>query len=179
MATAPKPVPKAVPKAAPAADSKEHAPAATTSKKKLWIMILGGVLLASAGGGAAWFFLGRAAPADSAKSVKHEPAKPPVFVVMDSFTVNLQPEAGDQFLQVGMTLQVADQAQVDLIKLYMPLVRSRLLLLLSSKKASEISSVEGKKNLSDEIITQLKLPFSPGTEPQKVSGVFFTSFVIQ
>jgi flagellar FliL protein len=76
-------------------------------------------------------------------------------------------------------LQVADQSQVDLIKLYMPQVRSRLLLLLSSKKASEISTPEGKKKLSDEIMEQVKQPFKLGAAPQNVTNVFFTSFVIQ
>ncbi len=109
-----------------------------------------------------------------------EAPKPPVFIVVEPFTVNLTPgEVGDQYLQVALTLQVADQAQVDRIKLYMPQVRSRVLMLLSSKKASEISSVEGKKKLSDDIIAQINLPFTPQSEPQAVSDVFFTSFVIQ
>ena len=100
--------------------------------------------------------------------------------MIDPFTVNLTPgEGGDQYLQVALTLQVADQAQVDRLKLYMPQVRSRILLLLSSKKASEISSVEGKKKLSAEIIAQINLPFTPQSERQSVSDVFFTSFVIQ
>ena len=98
---------------------------------------------------------------------------------MEPFTVNLLHETGEQYLQVALTIQVADQLQVDLIKLYMPIVRSRLLLLLSNKKASEILTEEGKRKLADEIVVQLKLPFAPNTEPQKVSSVFFTSFVIQ
>jgi flagellar FliL protein len=61
----------------------------------------------------------------------------------------------------------------------MPLVRSRLLLLLSSKKASELSTVEGKKKLADEIIAQVKQPFTPQGGSTAISGVFFTSFVIQ
>ena len=98
---------------------------------------------------------------------------------MEPFTVNLQQEGSDQFLQISMTIQVSDEKQVEEIKLYMPQVRSRILLLLSGKKASEVNTAEGKKKLADEIIAQIKQPFVAGGKPQDVSNVFFTSFVIQ
>lgn len=173
MATAPKSAPKVVPidEGAPAAPKK--------SKKKLFAM-LGAILFAlAAGGGAAWYFLGGKPAAEGETHAKHEPPKPPVFLQMEQFTVNLQPEVGEQYLQIAFTLQVANQEQVELIKLYMPLVRSRLLLLLSSKKASELSTADGKKKLQDEIIAAIKQPFGQNMPPQEVSGVFFTSFVIQ
>lgn len=174
MATAPKSVPKIVPaaEAAPAAAPKK-------SKKKLFILLGVGLLVLGGGGGAAWYFLGHEAPHGGAAPVKVQPSKPPVFLNLESFTVNLQPETGEQFLQIAFTVQVVDQAQVDLMKLYMPQVRSRLLLLLSGKKPSEISTVEGKKKLADEILASLRQPFSPNAPPQTVSNVFFTSFVIQ
>lgn len=182
MATsAPKSVPKAVPKAAPAAEETAAAPPAKKSWKKLWLMIIGLLILAGGGGGgAAWYFMGQnQSGTDAPKAVKREPPKPPVFVVMEPFTVNLMHETGEQYLQVALTVQVEDQVQVELIKLYMPIVRSRLLLLLSSKKASEILGEEGKKKLAAEIVAQMKLPFVPNTDPQKINSVFFTSFVIQ
>ncbi len=177
--TAPKSVPKAVQKAPP--EEAAPTPVIKKSRKKLWLIILLTLLLAGGGGGgAAWYFMNReAASADAPKATKHEPVKPPVFVVMEPFTVNLMHENGEQYLQVALTVQVADQLTVDLIKLYMPIVRSRLLLLLSSKKASEILPESGKRKLADEIVAQLKLPFTPNGEPQKVSSVFFTSFVVQ
>jgi flagellar FliL protein len=177
MATAPKAAPKAASKVVPI-DENVEAPAQKKSSKKLFVMIALLLLVLGIGGGSAWYFLGSSG--EPAAPAKQEPPKPPVFLPMDQFTVNLQSDSGtDQFLQVAFTLQVADQEQVELIKTYMPLVRSRLLLLLSSKKASEISGVEGKKKLSEEIIAQVKQPFLPQGAPQAVTGVFFTSFVIQ
>jgi flagellar FliL protein len=61
----------------------------------------------------------------------------------------------------------------------MPHVRSRMLLLLSAKKASEILSVEGKNKLSEEILGIFKKPFTPQGPTIKVSNVLFTSFVVQ
>ena len=173
MATAPKTAPKVVP-----IDEGAAAAAPKKSKKKLFAMIGAALIALAAGGGGAWYFLGGSSDGAEA-NVKHEPPKPPVFLQMEQFTVNLQPEVGEQYLQVAFTMQVASQEQVELIKLYMPLVRSRLLMLLSSKKASELSTPDGKKKLQDEITAAVKQPFGPNMEPQSISGVFFTSFVIQ
>ena len=141
-------------------------------------MIVAAVVACAATGGIV-FFLTKGS-SQAAAPVKHSAkVEIPVFVAIEPFTVNLQPENGDQYLQTALTLQVGGQAQVDLIKLNMPQVRSRLLFLLSSKKASEISSAEGKKKLSEEIIEQIKIPFVDKGAPQDVTGVFFTSFIIQ
>ena len=176
MATSgPKSVPKSVPKAS--AEVEEEAPVVKKSRKKLVIILLAVILLAGGGAGA-WYFMGQKAPAGE-QHVKAEPAKPPVFLVMDPFTVNLQSDGTDQFLQASFTLQVGSPEQVDLLKLYMPQVRSRLLLLLSSKKATEINTAEGKKQLNADIIASIKQPFTPGAKPQEINDVFITSFVIQ
>jgi len=175
MATSsPRSAPRAVPK--PAAEA-APAEAPRKSRTMLYVLLLVSLVAVLGIAFAAWAYFRPAAKPDA--PVREAP-KPPVFIVVEPFTVNLMPsDTGEQYLQVALTLQVADQAQVDRIKLYMPQVRSRLLMLLSSKKASEISSVEGKKKLSEEIIAQVAQPFLPDGDPQQVSDVFFTSFVIQ
>ncbi|MES2037583.1 MAG: flagellar basal body-associated protein FliL [Pseudomonadota bacterium] len=166
---------KAPAKAAEASD----APAAGKSKKKLLIIIAAVVFLLVAVGGGAAIFLSKKASSSKEKEHKSEPAKAPVFLALEAFTVNLQSENGDKYLQISMTLQVQDEEQVTLIKANMPQVRSRLLLLLSSKDSTEILSSEGKEKLVNEIIEKVAQPFTPKGEPQKISGVFFTSFVVQ
>ncbi|MBC3870257.1 flagellar basal body-associated protein FliL [Undibacterium oligocarboniphilum] len=163
-------------KAAP--DSAEAAPTGKSKKKLIIIVTAVVVLLAAAGGGAA-FFLSKKNSTSKDKEHKSEPAKAPVFLSMEPFTVNLQSDGGDKYLQVTMTLQVESDEQSTIIKANMPQVRSRLLLLLSSKEAGEIISTEGKDKLVEEIIEKINQPFSPKGEPQKVTGVFFTSFVVQ
>jgi flagellar FliL protein len=173
MATAPKPAAPAAPAADDAAGGKK--------KSKLKLIIIAVVVLALAGGGAGYFLMGKKAkPAgEHVEEESHEAAKAPVFLVLDPFTVNLQQEAGDQYLQIAMTVQVADDKQSEEIKVYLPQIRSRVLMVLSSKKASEINTPDGKKQLADDIITAIKKPFSERGKPQKVNDVFFTSFVIQ
>jgi len=170
------------------ADPKAEAAPASGSKKKLMIMAIAAVLVLGGGAGAGWFFLHGSADADAAhadeapakkkkkKDKEHVKAE---YVPVESFTVNLQPENGDQYLQVQFTLQVEGPEQVALIKDNMAKVRSRVLLLLSGKKASEINTVEGKQQLAAEIKAVVHEPFDEGGDEQDVSDVLFTSFIIQ
>jgi flagellar FliL protein len=171
------------------ADPKAEAAAApaTGGKNKLFMMIGAAVLVLGLGGGAGWYFLhgGGAEAAEPAKKdqggskKKKKDEHPPEYLAIESFTVNLQPENGDQYLRVAFTLQVDGPEQVELIKANMAKVRSRVLLLLSGKKASEINTVEGKQQLAGEILAAVKTPFAEHGEEQDISDVLFTEFIIQ
>lgn len=166
------------PKQKPEAEVEAEAVPPSASKKKLIIIIAAVVLLAGVGGGA-WFMLKPKAGAHK-EAVKHEePVRAPVFMTLETFTVNLQPDPDEKFLQLDMQLQVASNEAAEALKLQMPIVRNRLLFLLTSKRASEILTMEGKKQLSDEIITELKKPYSVGAKPQEILGVYFTSLIVQ
>jgi flagellar protein FliL len=158
------------------ADAKADA-APAGSKKKL-IIIAGAVALLVVGGGAGWFFM---QPKGEHAAVEHkaEKAEPPEYLQVDQFTVNLQPEGEPQYLQIAMTLQVQGPKEAENIKANMAKVRNRMLFILSGKKASEISTVEGKQQLAKEIVTAIREPFTPKGEPQKVDDVLFTAFIIQ
>jgi flagellar FliL protein len=155
------------------AEAAEAAPA-KKSRKKLFIIIAAVVVLLGGGGAGAWFFT---QGSHSSTKAEAEPPKAPVFLPLETFTVNLQD--GERYLQTDITLQVADQEQEEAIKLNMPRVRSRLLTLLSSKHAEELVSAEDKKKLVQEILQQMKQPFDPKGKAPQVEDVLFTSFVIQ
>lgn len=147
-------------------------------KKGKLLLVLGvALVLGGAGGGAAWYFT-----QSGAKSAGHkeEKPKPPVFVTLETFTVNLQSDGGSEhYLQVGIDLKVTDPSVVDLVKLHMPEIRNSVLLLLSSKNAEQITSLEGKQKLSSEIQEQINKPLNAKATSKGVTGVYFTSFVIQ
>ncbi len=152
---------------------------ASAGKKPAWKKWLPIALLALVGAGAAggWFmWKGNSSKKESAEPQAAAP-QPPVFHPLEPFTVNLN---GDGlFLQTALTLQLASQKDVDQLKLYLPQVRSRLLMLISSKSGEEISSTEGKQQLIEEIMARVREPFAPGLPEVKISNVFITSFVIQ
>jgi flagellar FliL protein len=172
------------------ADAKAEAPppAGGGSKKKLIIIVVAVLVLALGGGAAAWFFMHGDSSEEHAQQDEKSPKKakkpakkagPPVYVPVDQFTVNLQPENGDQYLQVAMTLQASSLEESEVLKTNMPKLRSRILLLLSSKHASEINTPEGKQQLSKEVLDTVNQPFEAGGDHQEVSEVLFTAFIIQ
>ncbi len=161
------------------ADPKGDAPA-SSGKKKMVMMVVGALILAMAAGGA--YFMTRPSH-DKDKAEEHkkkEPSAEPAFVKIDSFTVNLQPEDGvEHYLQIEFQLQVNDLLEVELFKKNMPKARSRLLLLLSGKKSTEINTVDGKRALAAEIVASMNQPFADKGDPQTVKDVLFTNFIIQ
>src|SRR6185295_9330229 len=83
------------------------------------------------------------------------------FAPLDAFTVNLQQEDTAQFAQVGLTLRMVDEAAINELKLRMPEVRDRILLMLSAKKATQLLSVEGKRKLAEEIRAAVNVILAP------------------
>jgi len=169
------------------ADPKAEAAAPAGGKNKLFMMIGAVVLVLGLGGAGGWYFMHgsseeASAPAKkehASSSKKKKEEHPPEYLAVEPFTVNLQPENGDQYLQVAFTLQVDGAEQAEIIKKNMAKVRSRVLLLLSGKKASEINTVEGKQQLAGEILAAVKTPFSEHGDEQEISDVLFTEFIIQ
>ncbi|THF64167.1 flagellar basal body-associated FliL family protein [Pseudothauera rhizosphaerae] len=147
--------------------------------------LVGVLLLAkSKGGGNA-----ESAAASGAPAVhKIDLSKPPVFVQLETFTVNLAREEGDHYLQTVIVLRVADATVGSQVSGFMPEIRHRINLLLSSKTPSEVATIEGREQLAREILAQVNsaLGFNPppGAVPgmvpaAPVQGVLFNSFIIQ
>lgn len=162
------------------------------SKKKLIIIILIAVLLLSGiGAGVYYFFIqtptvesnsGEPTPSATAETPKKEAkTKPPVFLALESFTVNLKmaPDEGQQYLQIGITLELRSDKSIDPVKQRIPQVRNRVLMLLTNSKGSELSTSEGKEKLVEDIKAQINAVYPQMTNDAPVLGVFFTSFIIQ
>ena len=168
-----------------AKEEKAEAEVATPPKKskKLLIIILIVVFLFLVLAGGVAFLLIKKNKAKNGENNEAPAEKvklaPPVYVPLDAFTVNLVPENGEQFLQVVISVEVADAHTGDTLKLYTPKLRNNVMLLLSSKKASELVTREGKEKLAKDIRDLMnKILGQDGSEPP-VREVLFTSFIIQ
>jgi len=149
------------------------------SKSKLLLFAgVGAVLLAGGGGAAAYLLIGKK-DAPPAAEQKAQPKKTPVFVDLDSFTVNLRDEDEDRFMQVKLVAEVRDSAAGEVLKNMMPAVRSEILLLLGSKKASDLATREGKEKLAQEIIAAANKPLERTAAEKGVEAVNFTHLIIQ
>lgn len=112
-----------------------------------------------------------------------KPGADPVFAVpITELSVNLasqQGTSGETFLRTSMLLVVADESSRLRAEEMMPLIRSKLLLLLSSKEASVLSKDAGHKQLASEILSELSALHLLNKEPLKISDVRFLTFLIQ
>jgi flagellar protein FliL len=127
-------------------------------KKKRLLLVGGAVLVMLAlGGGGAWLLLGGKKEAAQTASAKPRDDHPPIFVTLEPFVVNLAGEV-EHYLQVGINLKVADSHVPDQIKVHLPEIRNAVLLLLSSKHAEELATLEGKNQLRQEIRVAVNRP---------------------
>lgn len=135
----------------PAAQKPEDPTVPKKSSKKLVIGAVAAlVVVISAGAG--WYF-SKGNHAAHVEEVKVVPPKTPIFVALEPFTVNLQREYTDQYLQLGITMKVFDAENEVKIKASLPEIRSNILQLLTTKTATELLTAEGKTRLVKEIMT--------------------------
>ena len=169
---------------------KEEAVEEKPKKKRGLIIILAVVILALAGaGGGAWWYFSRSVDdkhagadekgkyGDEKEESADDESHPPVYEQLDQFTVNLS-GGEDRYLQVDISLKLVTPALAEKIKQKSPELRDSLLRLLSSKTAEELSSVEGKNKLGDEIQDQVNKVLHEKRRTG-VQAVLFTSFIIQ
>lgn len=159
----------------------------STGKSTPWLVIVLLILLCSAGGAAAAYFLLDSGKLASLIPSKSEPAEAapvkaptPRFVPISPFTVNLQGDpVGQRLLYIGLSLKVGDAATEALLKEHMPEVRSRLLMLMASQKASELITPAGKDALTAQILALFNTPLTSPQPPLAIDGVLFSDFIVQ
>lgn len=106
-----------------------------------------------------------------------EGSKDELHAKLETFTVNLSGQT-QKYLQVDITLSLANLQAVESIKTYMPEIRHKMILLLTSKEASILVTNEGKKKLLQEAKRAANSVINV-TEKEGVADVLFTSFIIQ
>ena len=95
---------------------------------------------------------------------------------LEPFVVNLSDS--DRYLQVIVTLQIASGEVGEKIKMYMPIIRHKLILILSDKESARIQSIAGKQDLMEEIKYSVNKALEL-KEHDGVTDIFFENFVIQ
>ena len=145
-------------------------------KSKLPLIIIAAVVVLALAGGGAWFFLkGEPEVDEKAKAKANALEAIPVYMPIDTLTVNLKDSR--QYLQLTISLQLKNGEDSALIKLYMPQVRTRALIILASKKPEDVITSEGKLALLEELKTITEKPFTDKLAPIEILVVSLTSFI--
>ena len=98
-----------------------------------------------------------------------------ILYPLDTFTVNLNSDAGRRYLKVTMSLELDGEELSLELDNKSPVLRDRVIRILTSKSLEEISSKKGKQKVSDQIMDTLNAMISDG----EIRGIYFTEFVIQ
>ena len=177
---------------------------APVRRKKLWGIGILALLLAALGAGT-WYFVDqqRALGDGDAPAPIAKPPGPPMFFPLDNMVVNLADAGGEKVAQIGITLELADSAAADTVKMYLPSIRSGILLLISQRTAEELLLIAGKEKLAADILREASRPFgdmAKGTpkpaiesvsikkksadkksanDERPVRSVLFSSFIVQ
>ena len=98
-----------------------------------------------------------------------------ILYPLDTFTVNLKSDAGRRYLKVTMSLELEGEELSLELDNKAPVLRDRVIRILTSKSLEEISSKKGKQKISDQIMDTLNAMISDG----RIKGIYFTEFVVQ
>lgn len=163
------------------ADKKDDAAAAKKggSAKLIIIAAVSSAVLVAGGGAGAWMLLGKKHESDAGEAKAAPPKKMPVFVELDTFTVNLKDDDDERFMQVKLVAEVKDTPSGEVLKTLMPSVRNEILLLLGSKQVKEVSTRDGKEKLAQEIVASANKILEGTPAAKSVEGVNFTHLIIQ
>lgn len=97
------------------------------------------------------------------------------IISLETFIVNLADKGGKRYLRLTMDLELGNPEMESEIQKRMPQVRDSILMILPSKRFADISSVEGKIALRDELLAGLNSFLLQG----EVTKIYFKEFVVQ
>ena len=152
---------------------------------KILVLLIGIMMLLMLGLGGGLFMMWNQLSALNAQSVADAGEQPdevvsleqslgPIFP-LDTFIVNLADKGGTRYLRVTMDLELGNSDLEDELYKRLPQVRDSLLMILPSKRFEDISTVQGKTALRDEMLEALNGYLGQG----KITNIYFKEFVVQ
>jgi flagellar FliL protein len=155
---------------------------ATKGKLKLIIVIVVAVLLAiGLSVGATWYFMHSAASkpvvvAETAPAGK----QPAVFEPMaPAFVANYNQNGRQRYMQVSITMQGRNQADLDALKVHMPVIRNNLVMLFSGQDFATLATPVGQEMLRQKATASVQEVAQKELGKVVIEQLLFTNFVLQ
>jgi flagellar FliL protein len=86
---------------------------------------------------------------------------PPIYIPLEEMIVNLPGRGGEHYLQTKIVLRTNDSATEGKIKNFMPVIRDKIITVLSSRQMQELATVEGKVMMAREIALVINSIIAP------------------
>ena len=155
---------------------------ATKGNLKLIIGIVVAMLLAiGLSVGATWFFMhnaqSKAAPAPEAavsgkQAAVFEPLAP-------AFVANYNQSGRQRYMQVSITMMARNQADLDALKVHMPVIRNNLVMLFSGQDFATLASPVGQEMLRQKATASVQEVAQKELGKVAIDQLLFTNFVLQ
>jgi flagellar FliL protein len=158
------------------------------SKGGMIIMLVAGVLLLiGISVGATMYFVGFFDPPspseeELAAAEQAEPAKMPAmyFPIKPSFIVNFQSRGRQRYLQTDVTVMTRDQLIFNAVQSHLPLIKNRLVMVLSGEAYADLQTHEGRELLRQKAMQAVQDIIKQETGREDgVEQILFTNFVMQ
>lgn len=86
---------------------------------------------------------------------------PPIYIPLEEMVVNLPGRGGEHYLQTKIVLRTSDSSTEGKIKDFMPVIRDKIITVLSSRQMQELATVEGKVMMAREIALVINSIIAP------------------
>jgi len=170
--------------------------AAVSAAKKKKLILLGGLIVAIllVAGGGTWFALhlmnGKKVEAvepaaaqhiEKAAEEKTGPGKQAALyeALEPAFLANFLINGRQHYLQLSLTAMARDQAAIDGLRTHMPLIRNRVVMILSGETFDNLQTDAGRVQLQQNLLAAMQEILQKETGKPGIEQVFFTNFVMQ
>ena len=155
---------------------------APKGKLKLIIVIVAALLLAiGLSVGATWYFM-HGAQSKPAAAVEQAPAgkQPAIFESMaPAFVANFNQNGRQRYMQVSITMLGRNQADLDALKVHMPVIRNNLVMLFSGQDFATLASPVGQEMLRQKATASVQEVAQKELGKVVIEQLLFTNFVLQ
>ncbi|MBV4475737.1 flagellar basal body-associated protein FliL [Pseudomonas sp. B2M1-30] len=156
---------------------------ATKGKLKLIIVIVLALLLAiGASVGATWFFMhsAQSKPAEAAAQAAPVGKQPAIFEPMaPAFVANYNQNGRQRYMQVSITMLARNQADLEALKVHMPVIRNNLVMLFSGQDFATLATPVGQEMLRQKATASVQEVAQKELGKVVIEQLLFTNFVLQ
>ncbi|CAI8934772.1 flagellar FliL protein [Pseudomonas sp. IT-P74] len=156
---------------------------ATKGKLKLIILIVVALLLAiGVSVGATWYFMHSAQSKPAAAVAETAPIgkQPAIFESMaPAFVANFNQNGRQRYMQVSITMLARNQADLEALKVHMPVIRNNLVMLFSGQDFATLASPVGQEMLRQKATASVQEVAQKELGKVVIEQLLFTNFVLQ
>jgi flagellar FliL protein len=154
---------------------------ASKGKLKLIIMLVVALLLAiGLSVGATWFVLHKAASKPAEVPVAAVGKQPALYEPLTpAFVVNFKQGGRDRYMQVSITLQARDKADLEALKVHMPVIRNNLVMMFSGQDFTAMATPVGQEMLRQKATASVQEVALKEVGKPVIDQLLFTNFVLQ